>query len=714
MAGVQPILSQGYGYGFALGLGALFALLMAIITKVLSRFMGQTQNSERFSTASRNVNSGLIASSTVSAWTWPATLLTSGAWSYSHGISGGFLYGIGGAVQITLFLFLALQIKLKAPTAHTVSECFYIRFGKSGHWLFLCYCICTNVLISSLLLLGGAQGFAATTGMHVVAASFLLPLGVMAYTALGGLKATFISDWIHTVIIYIILIITMYTCYCTSSYIGSPSRMYELLKEAEVAFPSASGHSYLSFHDSQMYYITWSVMLGGLGSVFGDPGYSQRAIASNSRSVFQGYLMGTICWWVIPLALGFSAGLTSRALLTNPSFVTYPNPLTDEEIGSGMPVMYGLHMLLGESGAAAGLLMLFMSVTSATSAELIAFSSVATYDIYKIYINPKATGKQLIRVSHIAVCVFSLIMAALSIVFNYVGVNTGWLLSFVGIILLPEVGAITLMLFWKRLSKLGLIIGAPLGTVSGIVCWVCSTYAFGEHIVSKSTLSIPKATFIGNIVSLFSAPLYMVAITLLDPSSRSFDLTRLGETIKMGDDALQEEKRATLVTEEDKNTIFRQTFYSIIVNLFVLLGVYVVIACVLYRWGHDLSKTSFTILIVVLLVWVILAGLYIIMLPLYQGRHALARVCGMHAPHAGTIKNVTNTSATKFVSLLTIATKVTEGNDETEFINPCHNRNAGLRDGGNFSFAKSISSQNSGVSEMGEKEEGIREKGELN
>lgn len=256
MPDFHPILTQGYGYGYALGIGAAFALLMACLTKILSVYMGQVQNSERFSTASRNVSSGLIASSTVSAWTWPATLLTSGAWSYTYGISGGFLYGVGGTVQITLFLFLALQIKLKAPSAHTVSECFSIRFGKTGHWVYLCYCICTNVLISSLLLLGGSQGFAATTGMHVVAASFLLPLGVMAYTALGGLKATFISDWIHTVIIYMILIVTMYTIYCSSSLIGSPSKMYNLLKEVQEVFPCVSGPSYLSFHNSEMLFLT--------------------------------------------------------------------------------------------------------------------------------------------------------------------------------------------------------------------------------------------------------------------------------------------------------------------------------------------------------------------------------------------------------------------------------------------------------------------------
>lgn len=626
MPDAHPILTQGYGYGYALGIGAAFALLMACLTKILSVYMGQVQNSERFSTASRNVSSGLIASSTVSAWTWPATLLTSGAWSYTHGISGGFLYGVGGTVQITLFSLLALQIKLKAPSAHTVSECFSIRFGKTGHWVYLCYCICTNVLISSLLLLGGSQGFAATTGMHVVAASFLLPLGVMAYTALGGLKATFISDWIHTVIIYMILIVTMYTIYCSSSLIGSPSKMYNLLREVQEVFPCISGPSYLSFHNSEMLFLTWSVMLGGMSSVFGDPGYSQRAIASDAKSVFWGYLMGGICWWIIPMGLGSSAGLACRALLTNPSFVTYPNELSSEEVGSGMPVIYGMFMIFGKSGAAAGLLMLFMSVTSASSAELIAFASVSTYDIFRIYIKPTASGKELVRVSHLSVFGFSLLMAVLSIVFNYIGVTVGWLLSFIGVILSPEVGAVTLMLFWPKMTKLSLIIGAPLGTLTGIGCWVGSTYVYGGHIINKDTLMTSKATFIGNITAIFSAPIYMIIISYLKPDETPFDLSLLGKDITLADDYDKEEEIAIHITKEDEKILKRQRLFSILFNFFILLLVYVMIVCILYGVNKDFSESSFTGFIVVCLIWVLLAALYIIFLPLYQGRHSLKYV----------------------------------------------------------------------------------------
>lgn len=150
MLDTKPVLSEVYGYGYALGLGAAFALIMMALSKMLSKFMNEKQNSERFSTASRSVGSGLIASSTVSAWTWPATLLTSGAWAYTYGLAGPFMYGIGGTIQIILFVFLAIEIKRNSPGCHTVAQLMYALEKQAifvtyvivlqlTFWYLLCY-----------------------------------------------------------------------------------------------------------------------------------------------------------------------------------------------------------------------------------------------------------------------------------------------------------------------------------------------------------------------------------------------------------------------------------------------------------------------------------------------------------------------------------------------------------------------------------------------
>lgn len=56
------------------------------------------------------------------------------------------------------------------------------------------------------MVLGASTAITALTGMDATASTYLLPLGVAIYTYFGGLKATFLTDYVHTTIIMIILV----------------------------------------------------------------------------------------------------------------------------------------------------------------------------------------------------------------------------------------------------------------------------------------------------------------------------------------------------------------------------------------------------------------------------------------------------------------------------------------------------------------------------
>lgn len=73
--------------------------------------------------------------------------------------------------------------------------------------MFLCFCFTTNIIVTSMLILGGAATIYSLSGVNLSAAAFLIPMGVTLYTAQGGLKATFIASWAHVAIIYIALCI---------------------------------------------------------------------------------------------------------------------------------------------------------------------------------------------------------------------------------------------------------------------------------------------------------------------------------------------------------------------------------------------------------------------------------------------------------------------------------------------------------------------------
>ncbi|WDK18266.1 sodium symporter family protein [Colletotrichum graminicola] len=234
---VTAALSQGVGYGIVLGLGLLFAIGMIATTYVLKRYNRELQTSENFTTAGRTVKSGLVGSAVVSSWTWAATLLQSSGVCYRYGVSGPFWYASGATVQILLFATLAIELKRRAPNAHTFLEVIKARYGTATHLVFIVFGLMTNILVTLMLIVGGAATVNALTGMHTVAAIYLLPVGVVAYTLVGGLKATFLTDWVHTFILLIIIIIFSLTTYANSDVLGSPSKVYDLLVEAAFRHP---------------------------------------------------------------------------------------------------------------------------------------------------------------------------------------------------------------------------------------------------------------------------------------------------------------------------------------------------------------------------------------------------------------------------------------------------------------------------------------------
>ena len=62
--------------------------------------------------------------------------------------------------------------------------------GKIAHAVFMVLCLVNNIFASANMLLGAAAVIAAVSGMHVIAATFLIPVGVTVYTFVGGIKAT--------------------------------------------------------------------------------------------------------------------------------------------------------------------------------------------------------------------------------------------------------------------------------------------------------------------------------------------------------------------------------------------------------------------------------------------------------------------------------------------------------------------------------------------
>ncbi|KIW81907.1 hypothetical protein Z517_04933 [Fonsecaea pedrosoi CBS 271.37] len=169
---IEPPFSQGFGYGYIIGVGALFAIGMCVVSWGLSHFFAEKQTSEMFMTGKRSVKIGLTASAVVSSWTTAATMLTSTTEGYLlHCV---LLYGAGASVQILLFSVAVIELKRKAPNTHTLLEFVPTRYGAAAHCVLGFYSLFFICVMGINLLVGGSVVFATLTGMNQNAAWYYI------------------------------------------------------------------------------------------------------------------------------------------------------------------------------------------------------------------------------------------------------------------------------------------------------------------------------------------------------------------------------------------------------------------------------------------------------------------------------------------------------------------------------------------------------------
>lgn len=416
---------------------------------------------------------------------------------------------------------------MNAPRCHTFLEIILYRYGKLAHCVFLFFSLVTNILVGSQLLLGGSAVLTALTGMNVYAAIFLIPLGVVLYVITGGLRATFLCDYSHTIVVMIIILYFMFQIYAQGDLIGSPARMYELLERAAEQRPVAGNKdgSYLTLKSNSALIFGIIQLCSGSGTVFLDQAYWQRAIASRPSTAVRAYILGGLAWFAIPFGFATTMGLAAVALTDSPSFPTYPEVPTRSQISSGLASAFSASAVLGSGGAAALLITLFMAVTSCASAELIAVSSVLTFDVYKTYIKPDASPKTLIFVSHVNVAIFGLVMSIFAVIWSAIGIDLGWLFLFMGLAIGGAVFPVAFSITWKKQTRVAAISGALCGLVAGLTAWLVTAQAYYGELTLETTNS-EYSTLAGNLAAISVGGIVSTVVTYISPDDFDWEITR--------------------------------------------------------------------------------------------------------------------------------------------------------------------------------------------
>jgi len=242
-----------------------------------------------------------------------------------------------------------------------------------------------------------------------------------------------------------------------------------------------------------------------------------------------------------------------------------------------------------------------------------------SYDIYREYFNPNATGKQILFVSRIVIVVFGLLMGVLSIILKEIGLNLGWVYLFMGIMIGSAVVPLALMMLWEKASGTGAIIAAWVGLASALISWLV-TAQIREGEISVDALGTNEVMLTGNLFAIFSSGIIHVVYSLIFPQE-DFKFSELNSRIKLVENDL-----SGLSSEDQDPEELDKASKWIIRRGVVLTIVLIVIWPLLSIPAGKFTKAYFAFWVLVSIAWGFGAAIIITFLPLMEAQEDFAAI----------------------------------------------------------------------------------------
>ena len=440
-------------------------------------------SSDEFLTSGRSLPAWVTGIAFVSANLGAVEIMGMSANGAQYGLPTFHYFWIG-AIPAMIFLGLVMMPFYYGSKVRSVPEFMFRRYGTAAHLINALSFALAQLLIAgvNLYLLGSIVQ--RLLGWPLWVALVVAAIIVFSYITLGGLSAAIYNEVLQFfVIVAALLPLTLVGLHRVGGWGG--------LKESIIADATAHGTGAYASADAQLH--SWpGVLLSGfssstlsvIGIVFGlgfvlSFGYwttnfveVQRAMAADSiSSARSAPIVGTFAKMLVPF-LVIIPGMVAAVLVSEIHDLKL-GTLTGTDAGLG-DIKYNDAVLLlmrdvlpnGLLGLAiTGLLASFMA---GMAANISAFNTVFTVDLYQRYVNKDADDARYLRMGHIATGVATVVAIFTALIASTYSNLMDYLQQLFSMFNAPLFATFIIGMFWKRATNHGGWAGLTAGTLAAL------------------------------------------------------------------------------------------------------------------------------------------------------------------------------------------------------------------------------------------------------
>ncbi|MEM3737177.1 MAG: hypothetical protein QXJ75_03710 [Candidatus Bathyarchaeia archaeon] len=507
---VKRPLPSYFGPILIFGLSGVFTVLVWF----MGRFKGRT--AEEMFSGGRDVGHGMSNAAIVATWVWAATLMMSSWTGYTYGPSGPWWYSLGATLPLPIFAYLGQTLKVKMPLIHTYPEFILFRLDRKNH---VCQAIIAMIVcqwVTIMIVSGGSIMYMTYTGLPFELCALCMCISFAAYILVAGAWAAIFADMAMGLTIYVCLGI----CIWGSMVLLGPLKIWEGLVHHYTTHPIIepwgpySNEFYRTNQWDCINYLNAAGIgflivnsVGNLGAVLNNSTYWSIAIAADKpRTVWTSYIASALCWAPIPLSMATSRGVVGLAL-----GVTLGETYQGGQHGVPFGGAENAYIYFQEAEAVApltaftvlgyvGLIAFFVAVGAATvsTGAHETMSTVTNFvnDLYRYYIRPKASARELLVLTRLMVGVSLAISFFIVVMWRWLGFTFAGMYQAMGIFFSSAVIPLCCAAFWKDANRDGCFWGTVIGAALGIAYWVACDWSLDWPVVWANIIVTAVSCFI--------------------------------------------------------------------------------------------------------------------------------------------------------------------------------------------------------------------------
>ncbi len=452
-----------------------YALVLSLIVFLTK---GRERSSDDFLLVKRQLGVFRGALSIAAAWIWAPAVFICSLKSFSQGLPGIFWFTVPNILCFFTFTPLAVRLRRLFPRGYTWPDYIWLRFGgnKTAHLVSLCVYFGYQMGAIIINCLAGGALLHLLTGIELWLAIIAMASAALGYSLISGFRASVLTDVIQMIIILLIAIVLVPWVLSKAgglttlaSGLGGESGKFTNILDPFVAYSFGIATTF-----------------GLISGPISDQMFFQRAFAAKARNVAKIFIWGGLVFGVVPIILSI-LGFIGAA----PSVRSQLNISDPQMIG---PIVVG--HFLPKWALMAFCVMAFAGLSSTLDSAYCAVSSLGSIDIYRRYVRPDATDKEMIRAARISM----LLCAVSGVAIALLGPQLLWVFLIYGALASAALFPTIFSLYSSRIRARGMAWAVGLSLLFGTPL---SVYANVKQDANLIVLSAVISVAIGLVVCIF-------------------------------------------------------------------------------------------------------------------------------------------------------------------------------------------------------------------